>query len=394
MADRFRVPALFVLFVALASSGARAQAGAAGAADQRVVLPPAAMPVEEASALAAGWVLLAEGKAQEAAAAATEIVVRYPNSIHAIGFALEADIAAGGPGAALTRYERWLGARAEEPGLVRRIARAVLHEWGRQTGQPALRAEALEALSLDGDPHARAVLVADANEGSSAALATLAALGDENAVQRLIDQVQSAQGNRHREIEALAASGSALAIPPLVEALGDANEVNRVAAARALGTLGQPGAVPALRTALQDPRGAVRVEAAGALLALGDYAGYNLLTPLLSDPNPQVRLSGVALTSSAADAAWALEAEQLMRSAEDPSIRLQAARLLAPHNPDAALPVIRDLLEDPNPAIREAAGPVLAAAVPDDLAELRRLLARADGQVKVRAAARILALTR
>jgi HEAT repeat protein len=388
-----RLPILLVV-AAIVPCPARAQTGAGGAADQQVVLPPAAMPVEEASALASGWVLLAEGKALEAATHATELVARYPDSVLAIGFAVEADIAQGGPRAALARYESWLGIHAEEPGLLRRIARAVLHEWGRQASDPALRAEALEALSFAGEPGARAALVAGANQGSTADLAALAALGDEDAVRALIGQVEAASGNRHREIDALARSRSALAVPPLVEVLGDQNEVNRVAAARALGTLGQPAAVDALKSALADPRGAVRLEAAGALFALGDYSGYELLTPLLSDPNPQIRMSGVALFASQPDAAWTLEAERLMQSAEDPYIRLQAAKLLAPHNPDAALPVIRGLVGHANPAIREAAGPILATSVPDDLTELRQLLRGADGRVKVRAAARILAVTR
>lgn len=372
---------------------ARAQTGAGGQG-QQVVLPPAAMPVEEASALASGWVLLAEGKAREAAAFATEILARHPNSAHAIGFAIEADIAARGPRAALARYEGWLAAGPEEPGLVRRIARAILHEWGRQTGDPALRVEALEALTTAGEPGAHAALVSAANDGGIVELGALAALGDENAVRALVDWTQAEGSQRHRAIEALGRSRSPLAVAPLANLLGTGRDEHRVAAAAALGKLGQQSAIEPLKGALNDPRPAVRIEAAGALYALGDFTGYDLLTPLLADPNAQVRLSGVALLASRPDSAWALEAERVMRSAEDPYVRLEAAKLLAPFNPDAARPVIRSLLNDPNPAVRDAAGPALAEVLPDDLTALRQLLNEPGGHIKVRAAARILDLTR
>jgi HEAT repeat protein len=361
---------------------------------QQATLPAAAIPVEEAAAITSGWALLAEGKHDEASGFATNLLARFPRNISALALAVEVEIARGGPAAGLARYEDWIGARsAEEPGVLRRIARAVLHEWGRQATDGATRAQALEALALDGDQNARAVLVEAAGAGSAPELASLAALGSDEAVDSLIARLSSAPGDRRRVNEALGGSRNARALPALVEALGDPNDATRVTAAGALGRLGQAAAVEPLKAALNDPRGAVRLEAAGALFELGDYSAYNVLSGLLSDPNPQVRISGVALMASRPDAAWMLEVERLTRET-DAFIRLQAARLVAPHNPALAESVVRALVDDLSPGIREAAVPVLADILPDDLTALRQILRRPEGPAKVRAAARILGLTR
>ncbi|MCR4374805.1 MAG: tetratricopeptide repeat protein, partial [Acidobacteria bacterium] len=82
------------------------------------VVPPAAIPVEEAAVLAQYWVLLAEGKYDEAARTVGQVLSRYPRNVAVLSLVVETDIANGGATTALTSYETWLGNRSvEEPGI-------------------------------------------------------------------------------------------------------------------------------------------------------------------------------------------------------------------------------------------------------------------------------------
>ena len=80
-------------------------------------------------------------------------------------------------------------------------------------------------------------------------------------------------GSKGPIIEALAGSGSQLAVPPLRALLTDQNDLNRAAAAEGLGRLGAREAIPQLRTLLNDPIFTVKLQAAGALFRLNDSSG-------------------------------------------------------------------------------------------------------------------------
>src|SRR5687768_985053 len=149
---------------------------------QPQVLPPAAVPRDEAAALAQGWVLLAEGKYDEAGRSAGSVSTRFPRSAAALALTIEVDIARGGATTALDSYEAWLGSRSlEEPAVLRRVARAYLYEWSRQTRDGVARDEALLALAEEGDVQARELLSAGAGGPSASAKA-----GDARAVEVLI----------------------------------------------------------------------------------------------------------------------------------------------------------------------------------------------------------------
>jgi HEAT repeat protein len=78
----------------------------------------------------------------------------------------------------------------------------------------------------------------------------------------------------------------------------------------------------------------------------------------------------------------------------NPEIRRQAAELLAPHDADTARQTLEPLLKDPNPAEREAAGDSYLRHVATDIPTLRTELRSGDSVRRVRAAARLLDLTR
>jgi HEAT repeat protein len=356
-------------------------------------LPPAAMPVTEGAGLAQGWALLAEGKLEEAARTARDIQTRAPRNISAFALTVEVEIARAGGLAALTVYEAWLGQRQlEEPGVLRRVARAFLYEWGRQEQDAGARSEALLALAQDGETLAHDVL-ASAGEKSEAALVALARLGDRSAVNRISAQLTSEPGLKLREIRMLADSRSRDAVPALLETLNDPRPENRAAAADALGKIGDRVALDPLRKLLEDRHGAVCISAAGALYAMGDPAGAPVLLQLAASEHASVRRSAAALLAPQPDETWKTLVRGLA-SDPDPSIRLDAARMLAVHEPGLARSILDALLTDPNYAIREEASLALAESGASDFQTLRRLLRAGGGRAKVRAAARILSIAR
>ena len=382
--------AVHALAVAIAAASVMASAAAQSpATPQDPTLPPAAVPSGEAAALAQGWVLLAEGKFDEASHAARRLSARFPRSIAALALVLETDIAHRGATTALESYESWLGTRAhEEPAALRRVARAFLYEWGRQTRDAASRNYALVALAEDGEPDALALIAA-----GGAGVTARARMGDEKAVDTLVARTHSGPGPRVGEIQMLAETGSRRAAPALMALLNNPLAENKAAAAAALGKLGYQEAAPALRQLLQDPRGSVRVAAAGALFQMGDTTGASVLEELATSDHASLRRSAALLMASQPTEAW----KGLVRSLatdEDAATRLDAARLLAPHDPDVARAIFDQLIADSNPAIREEAALALAESPVSSLAELRGQLRRGAGPVKVRAADRILDLTR
>lgn len=351
-------------------------------------LPPAAVPTEESAAMAQYWTLLAQGRYDDAARTVANVLSRYPKNISALSLVVEATIARGGAVRALDAYESWLGRRTlEEPGVLRRIARAYLYEWGRQTQEAGARTEALLALARDGDTAAVAALGGKAGDATG-----LSKLGDAAAVDRLAARMKAASGVKIREIQRLADTGNPRAAAALVVVLGDQWPENRAEAAEALGKLGRPEDITALRPLLQDPHGVVRVAAAGALYRLGDTGGAQVLLDLASSEHASMRLTAATLLASQPDENWK-SLVRALASDPDPSIRLDAARLIAPHAPELARSILDSLSRDSNLAIREEADLALADTG-SDFAVLRRVLRTGNGRAKVRAADRVLALTR
>jgi HEAT repeat protein len=221
----------------------------------------------------------------------------------------------------------------------------------------------------------------------------LAAVGNQDAVARLIADLRGPGGNKVALIEALADSGAAQAVPPLQQILDDPRPEHRAAAARALGRLRAGQAIPKLRTMLQDPRAEVRIGAATGLAALEDYAGQDQLQTWLRSEVEDQRVMAAEALASRPDSNWHGVVRQLTNS-RDPNILLAAARLVAPYDPTLARAVVERLLQDSNGVVRESAGRVLARQVAGDFRTLRALFRATDPVVRVGGAARVLELTR
>jgi HEAT repeat protein len=369
-------------------------AGSHGAHAQAPMMPPSAIRADEATALAAGWSLLTQGKPADAAQLAAQVLARNPRSISALSLAIEAEIARAGASTALASYESWLGARTlEEPGILRRIARATLYEFARQERDVAARAESLKALAADGDPDAQAVISAPLGTGSPETARTLAALGNAEAVDRVAAQLTSMPGLKLREIRALAESRSPKAAAALIPMLSDPAPQNRAEAAEALGKLQRSDVIPHLKALLNDPHGQVRLAASGALFRLGDVSGEPMLRELAASGNAADRRSAALLLAPQPDAGWLLLVRGLA-SDPDGAIRLDAARLLAEHDPALAQSIFAGLRADANLAIREETDLALAQSPVSGLAALRQYLRADSALVRVKAAARLLVLTR
>jgi HEAT repeat protein len=347
----------------------------------------------ETAALSQGWALLAQGEAARASDLAQGLIVQYPGNPAVLSLAIEADLARTGVPAALDTYERWLGTRViEEPYALRRIARGLLHEVARDR-QARGRALAVDVLVADGDPTIVEELQQAASPGDPITAGVLGAAGDPQAVAELIAAVESRFPDKRQAISGLGKSRSPVAVQPLVQLLADRDPTTRMQAAEALGQLGSAQAIPALKPLLNDPVFTVKFAAATALFALNDPSGTPLLREMQASEQPGVRLDALRATKSQPDAAWLQQVRELTAD-PDPDVRRQAAELLAAHDPDAARATLEPLMSDSNPAQREAASDTYLRYAATDFPTLRRMLRSADGPARVRAAARILELTR
>jgi HEAT repeat protein len=343
--------------------------------------------------LAEGWAALGKGDAATASRVAWQELGRDSASVGALSLAVEADLTKGAS-AGLATYEKWLGSRrVDSPYILRRLSRVALVEASGKQPNAAARLDALKALAADGDANAAAELEQAFAANRFAETRVLASIGSERAVKQLIAQLASMPGSKTPIIDALGQSRSKLAVPPLRALLTDPNDLNRSAAVEALGRLGATDAIPQMQALLNDPVFTVKLKAAGALVRLNDATGLPFLNELMSSEHAGIRVAAAQELESRPDAAW----QGLVRSLTsdpDPLVRVQAARLIAPYDLALANTVLDGLMRDNNIAIREAASAVLVERVASDFASLRALLHSADLTVRVKAAARVLELTR
>jgi len=348
----------------------------------------------DAGALAEGWSRLAKGDAAGAAVIAGEQLVRDQKNTAALVLAVDADLARAGAAGGLTTYEKWLGTRRLDDAFVlRRVARATLAESTTKQTNAGARLEALKQLAADGDPSAASTLEQAAESNGVGEAVALAAIGNEQAVRTLLAHLQTAPGSKTRLIDALGDSGSKLAVAPLTGLLTDASDVNRAAAADALGRLGATESIAKIRPLLNDQVFNVKVKAAGALLRLNDSSGQPFLLDLTRSEHAGVRVAAARELAPQPDPSWQALVRGLTND-PDPLVRLDAARLIAPYDLPLANSVLDALMRDSNPGIREAASGVMVERVAASFAALRALLHSGDVMVRVRAAGRILELTR
>ena len=221
----------------------------------------------------------------------------------------------------------------------------------------------------------------------------MAAMGDERSVKVLIAQLDNG-GNTTSIIGALAESGSRSAVAPLVQQLQHRTPEIRGAAADGLGKLGKRyDVIESLKPALKDQDGYVRTRAAAALFGLGDMSGLALLQALLQEESSRSRLIAAQAMASSPDGLW-MDQVRNLTSASEPEVRIGAARLLLPHDPEYARRILERGMNDENPAIRDLASDSIGEAAAGDLRALRFFMKLNDRLGRVRAAARVLVLLR
>jgi HEAT repeat protein len=267
----------------------------------------------------------------------------------------------------------------------------MLWEEGSQQQDVLARMEALHALASDGDRAAASELAKAVSPADAAQSRAAAATGNARAVPSLIDDLNSA-GSPVTTINALGASGSPQAIPPLEGLLKDDRIEVRAAAAEALGRIGSRDVVTQVKPLLSDHNVFVRTKAAEALLRLDDDSGLAMLQQMLQDPTSEIRLSAAEALASRADSAWQSAVYQLLQD-EDPVVRAGAAHLLATRDPDTARATLESLATDENAAVRELAALNLGDVATNDLPGLRRMMRAPVRSTRVKAAAGVLRLT-
>lgn len=367
-----------------------------GGAFQGAPQDQTAAPVltEETHALYNGWALLAAGDAAKAASYAQGVLTKHPRSIAAASLRVEAEIARGGGLAGLAAYETWLGSRKLEDGyLLRRAARAILWQ---TTPDPALGVEALQHLAGDDDADARAQLVRRMVAGHLGDTRALARLGDQGAINQLIKQIETGEGSKMIQIEALIQSKSPQAVPVLMKLLKDTNYQDHIAAAAdGLGTLNSTQAIPELRRLYNDPKqlASVRFMAAGALFRMNDMTGLPMLQQRLTSEFANLSIATARLMAGNPDGTWNTVVRKGLND-PDPAVRVIAAELLATVSREEARQALERLLLDDNPVIREKASQAMVQRIAGDFATLRRFLRAGDAAARVAAAGRVLELTR
>jgi HEAT repeat protein len=146
-----------------------------------------------------------------------------------------------------------------------------------------------------------------------------------------------------------------LAVEPLSEALKDANAAVRASAANALGWIGDTRAVAALARCLKDPDEACRVASAQALGMLRSPLALKPLARALGDASLAVRRQVAESLGRLGDPITAdLLSDALTDEEEALEVRAAAARALGVLHLPQALPVLQELLDAPEPALRLA----------------------------------------
>jgi hypothetical protein len=323
------------------------------------------------------------------------VLGEYPQSSAAGALLVQAATARTGATAGLSAYEHWLGTRKiDDAYLLRQVALAYVREVARDARALAeARQHALRALSEDRDITTLMAIGRAADAGGLVELQILAGLGSPTAVERLVTDMQQVPGNKGRFLTALGDARAVAAIPAIEALLTDPLPENRASAAEVLAKLAARDSVLKIRPLLTDMRPFVRFSAAAALYKLGDTSGLSYLRELESSEHSLIRAQALEVTSTNPDASWQAAVRRLVAD-PDPGVRLLAARLIAPHDIETASMTLEGLLADGNLAIRESAGATFVEAVASDFGVLRRFLRSGDPITRVKAAGRILALTR
>jgi HEAT repeat protein len=358
---------------------------------------PASTATSDAATIAAGWNALAAGRADAAVKEADAVLKRRPWDRTAILLKVHA-LTSVAPLRGLDAYEGWLAARhVEDVGFLEPVVIGILQEIANARDaavqRSALRAlaaarvigsqEKLDALSLPGD----ASLDRDVEAARG---------GDVTALQRLNGLASTPAGGTADLAKALAEIGSA-GQPGLLLLLNSGQPQTRAAAAEALGPMKMEAARDALTKLLQDADPVVRMSATISLAQMGDPAALARVDRMLTSDVPDVQLAA-ARAWEGRPGPW-VEVVRPLLSNPDGVTRLEAARAIAPVDPEAARSVLGTALGDANPVIRYESARVLGETFtdrlsPTDVVSLRQRLRDPDRAVRLTVASILLRLAR
>ncbi len=154
---------------------------------------------------------------------------------------------------------------------------------------------------------------------------------------------------RARAATALGNCGNAQALASLVQVLGDADPAVRAAAAEGLGKFGQHAA-RAVQSLLADPSAEQRILALRVLGAAGQADAAPTIARLLDDRDPAVREA--AASALARLGAPAADAVLPLLHAAAPAVRVLAAGILGRIQATQAIPALLALADDPSDDVR------------------------------------------
>jgi len=357
-----------------------------------------AAPASDSATLAAGWNAIASGQYAVAVMSADVVLSRRPWDRAAFVLKIAA-LSAVSPVNGLDVYERWVNAKhADDAGLLEPIAIATLQEIAKGN-DPELQRPALTALAaarVQGVQQALDTLAAASPDGSAARDVAAAQTGDPMAIQRLNAAAASPDGATSFLARALAQLGSA-GEAGLLASLRSTNPEIRTVAVKALGGLKSEPARAGLQRMSSDPDPAVRLWSTVSLARMGDDRALTEVDRILGSPAPDVQLAA-AQAWEGRPGPWVPIVRTLLEN-QDGLTRLEAARTIAPIDPEAARRVLGEGLANPNPVVRlesarvlDSAGISLLAAV--DLPALRQQLRDRDPHVRLAVASALLKLAR
>ena len=315
-----------------------------------------------------------------------------------VSAAIKASVAAGNADSAFQAYDRYFtSVKAHDPGLLGDLSRSVLAIVSADKGSIA-RLPAFERSARYGDAAALQALqqMAAANSlmpESIAADATLAALGDERAVDRLIQRLgEDGLRDKMPIVEALSAAKARRAAYAVAALLNDNNPYNRMAAAQGLSIIGGREHIASLVAAYEaETESPVKPAYAIALKSLGSNAGDALLARLEVSPVADVRTQALDAYHAAKSPKWTPLARLLLRS-DSEGARLRAATLLGLDDADARREIVRAATST-NVALREVGARLLETTSSKDLDLLLKLLRDTSPVVRAYAAGAMLAAT-
>jgi HEAT repeat protein len=358
--------------------------------------PTSATKDADAAALAAGWNAYGSGQIDAAVKMADALLQRRPWDRAAAMLRIHA-LSKASPERGLDAYEQWLKRkRIEDAGMLEPVAIAVLQQIAVGT-RADVRVPALRALALSRVSGAREALAADTT-GEQAQIdsdVSAARNGDAGAVQRL--NARASTDSSPALVQAFASMGVSAGEPGLLLLAKSSDRLTRVAAVDALGAIKSDAARAAATDALRDSDPVVRTSATIALARMGDQDALTVVDRMLKSNVPDVQVTA-ARAWEGKPGPWVAVLRPLLDN-PDGLTRLDAARVIAPADPDAARRVFSAALGDPNPVIQSESAKALAE-IPDlrltgeDLAALRGRLRDGDPVIRQAAASAILRVAR